>query len=253
MRATTSHMTDRGDTSKCQPLPEGRNADQRRWWGECAHHPRRCPGSLRQTVGVIVDDATESMPDTPTGPRRAVVPGRGLAGVSTVEYAMIYQAEKPRLIRYLIHCGASYHDADDAAQRALTTLYERWGSVHHHRSWLRKVAMRELGRANMPNEYLLDNDDQLSPPPDHAGIERLFEEDAVLFAIRQLPELQRKVFALRFDQFETGEIASILRMTEPAVRQNLARARARLRQLLDLAQPDTPGQDDLGLAIEGGI
>jgi hypothetical protein len=58
---------------------------------------------------------------------------------------------------------------------------------------------------------------------------------------------------LNFDQFETGEIASILRITEPAVRQNLARARARLRQLLGLAQPDTPGQDDLGLGIEGGI
>jgi len=150
-----------------------------------------------------------------------------------VEYAMIYQAEKPHLMRYLIHCGANYHDAEDAAQRALTALYDRWETVRNPRPWLRTVAVRELSRATVTNECSLEGHDQLAPL-DPAGIESLLEEDAVLFAIRQLPPLQRQVFALRFDQFEISEIAEILKLTEAAARQNLVRARARLRDLLEL-------------------
>ena len=168
-----------------------------------------------------MDDVTESVPDPPAGDPD---------GVSTVEYAMVYQAEKPRLVRYLIHCGASYHDADDAAQRALARLYEKWATVRHPQSWLRKVALRELSRANVTDECLLEGHDQFSTPRDHAGIDFLLEEDTVLSAIRQLPELQRQVFALHFDQFRTSEIAEILQTTEAAVRQNLARARARLKR-----------------------
>ena len=201
-----------------------------------------------------MDDATESVPDPPAGPHEEAAPAGDLAGVSTVEYAMVYQAEKPRLVRYLIHCGASHHDADDAAQRALARLYEKWVTVRHPQSWLRKVALRELSRANVTNECLLEGHDQFSTPRDHAGIDFLLEEDTVLSAIRQLPELQRQVFALHFDQFRTCEIAEILQTTEAAVRQNLARARARLKELLGLTrQGFTSDRDGLALRLEGGI
>ena len=162
------------------------------------------------------------------------------SGISTVEYAMVYQAEKPRLVRYLIQYGANWHDADDVAQRALTALYEQWEAVQHPRSWLRKVAFRELLRVNVTNRCSLRDQDQLDTMPDRpnsdrSGIDSLVQEDAVLSAIRQLPPLQRQVFALHFDQFSAREISEILSITEPAVRQNLARARARLKCLIGLA------------------
>ena len=69
-------------------------------------------------------------------------------------------------------------------------------------------------------------------PDPAATIESLWEKDAVLSAIRQLPLKEKQVFALHYDQFKTGEIAEILQMTPAAVRQNLARARARLKNLL---------------------
>jgi RNA polymerase sigma factor (sigma-70 family) len=201
-----------------------------------------------------VDDAKEPVTGPPVRPQEESAPTGNLADVSTVEYAMVYQAEKPRLVRYLIHCGASYHDADDAAQRALARLYEKWATVRHPQPWLRKVALRELGRANVTNECLLEGPDQFSAPRDHAGIDCLLEEDTVLSAIRQLPELQRQVFALHFDQFRTSEIAEILQTTEAAVRQNLARARARLKELLGLTQQGfTSDRDSLALGLEGGI
>jgi RNA polymerase sigma-70 factor (ECF subfamily) len=150
---------------------------------------------------------------------------------------MLYQVEKPRLMRYLIQCGASYHDAEDAAQRALAALYVSWDTVRNPKAWLRKVAARELARASSPAERPVANHDHLDAPSASAEVESLIDQDAVLSAIRQLPTLQRQVLALHFDQFGTSEIAVILQITEAAVRQNLARGRARLKKRLGLTRP----------------
>ena len=184
-----------------------------------------------------MDDATASVPDLPAGPQEAGTSVQGPAGISTVKYARVYQAEKPRLVRFLIRCGANRHDADDAAQRALAGLFEQWETVRNPRSWLRKVALREFTGASSTNERRLEGHDQLSIPSDPSDIESLLEQDAVLSAIRQLPPLQRQVFALHFDHLSTREIAETLQITEAAVRQNLARTRARLKELLGLSDP----------------
>jgi RNA polymerase sigma factor (sigma-70 family) len=76
----------------------------------------------------------------------------------------------------------------------------------------------------------------------------------VLSAIRQLPPLQRQVFALHFDQLTTSEIAETVQITEAAARQNLARARTRLKELLGLTQRGhTAVQDSPALGSEGGV
>jgi RNA polymerase sigma factor (sigma-70 family) len=187
-------------------------------------------------VGDAVDDYGVS------GPLPEEVGGadHGLDGASSVEYVeyvMLYEAEKPRLMRYLIQCGAGHHDAEDAAQRALAALYFRWETVRSPKAWLRKVALRELARASSPAERPVGDHDHLDAPSASAEVESLIEEDAVLSAIRQLPMLQRRVLALHIDQFETSEIAGILQITEAAVRQNLARGRARLKKRLGLSRP----------------
>jgi RNA polymerase sigma factor (sigma-70 family) len=201
-----------------------------------------------------MDDATASAPGVPAVPQEAGAAGQGPAGISTVEYAMVYQAEKPRIMRYLMQCGAGWHDADDAAQRALAALFEQWGTVRNPRPWLRTVAFREFARARAVTELPLDDDDQLVISPGPADIDFLLEQDAVLTAIGQLPPVQRMVFALHFDQLRTSEIAEALEMTEAAVRQNLARARAGLKERLGLTRP-VPAADQYGRAAgpDGGI
>jgi RNA polymerase sigma factor (sigma-70 family) len=180
-----------------------------------------------------MDDAMASAPDVPAAPQEAGMHDQVPAGVSTVEYAMLYQAEYPRLVRFLIGCGANWHDANDKAQHALIALYNQWGTVRSPRSWLRTVAFREFIRTRDPNECFLEGQDQLRVPEGPADIESLLEQDAVLSAIRQLPPLQRQVFALHFDQLGTSEIAELLGISENAARQNLKRARDRLKELLD--------------------
>jgi len=180
-----------------------------------------------------MDDATTSVPEIPGSPDKAATPAQEPADVSTIEYSLSYQAEKPRLIRYLLHCGASYQTAEDVAQRALEELHKKWATVDKPGPWLRKVATRKLPRSRVSDEYPLEDHDQPGTMPDPASAaEILFEKDTVLSAIRRLPLKQRKVFALHFDRYEATEIAEILQMTPVAVRQNLARARARLKDLL---------------------
>ena len=182
-----------------------------------------------------MDDATASVPDGPDD-------------ASTVEYARVYRAEKPRLVLYLIRCGANWHDADDAAQQALVALYKQWGTVRNPGPWLRKVAFREFMRTRDPNGRSPEGLDQLGVPEGPADVESLLEQHAVLSVIGQLPRLQRLVFALHFDQLETSEIAEALQISEAAVRQNLARARARLKELLGFT-----GREDPPRGSEGGI
>jgi RNA polymerase sigma factor (sigma-70 family) len=220
--------------------------------GRCLHQPTRWPRPGPRAAEASMDDATASVPDVPAGTQEAGRPAQGPAGISTVEYAMIYQAEKPRLVRDLIQSGANWHDADDASQRALIALYEQWETVRNPRAWLRKVAFREFIGATGSNKFPLEGHDQLLPDP--SDIESLLEQDTVLSAIRQLPQLQRQVFALHFDQLTTSEIAEILQISEAAARQNLARARVRLKELLGLTRRGlTAAQDGPALGLEGGI
>jgi RNA polymerase sigma factor (sigma-70 family) len=182
-----------------------------------------------------MDDATAPVPDVPDG-------------VPIVEYERVYRALKPRLVLYLMRCGANWHDANDAAQKALIALYNKWAAVRDHWPWLRRVAFREFLRICDANGRSRESLDQLRVPEGPADVESLLEQHAVLSAIGQLPLLQRQVFALHFDQLGTREIAEELKITEAAVRKNLERARARLKELLGLTDREDPPRGS-----EGGI
>jgi RNA polymerase sigma factor (sigma-70 family) len=92
-----------------------------------------------------------------------------------------------------------------------------------------------LARSRLANECSLEGHDGVGIIPDVAElVEYIFEKDSIFKAFRQLSPKEKQVFALHFDRFETSEIAEILQMTPAAVRQNLARARSRLKQLLGL-------------------
>lgn len=253
-----SHIGLSGNTTGCQSQRAGPLMDE--GGGKCLHQPAQRPGL--QAAGVSMGDATAPVPDGPAGARKAGRSARKLTGIQTVEYALVYQAEKPRLVRFLIQYGANWHEADDAAQRALVALYEQGETVRNPKSWLRTVALREFFRARelrdrareLAHAYELDHGHtQPGVSPDTAGIESLLEQHVVLAAIQQLPGLQRQVFALHFDQFKTSEIAEKLHLNEAAVRQNLARARARLKEQLELTQRDrSTARGDPALGIGEG-
>ena len=172
-------------------------------------------------------------PDVSTGLRERVSPSQDDPPM-LVEVEQFYRTEMPRVIRFLMSCGADVYVAEDAAQHAFMLLYTRWETVHAPAPWVRTVALRQFLR----DRRIADEKETLEPahqpavPPASAYVELCEETRAVLAELNQLPVAQRAVFALHYDQFGTSEISEMLKMTEPAVRKNLERARSRLRERL---------------------
>jgi RNA polymerase sigma factor (sigma-70 family) len=165
------------------------------------------------------------------------VPEVTAAGVSAEVFSEFYRAEWFRLVRYLVIRGANPDDATEAAQHAFVTIFQRWGEVRHPEAWLRKVAFRRFLQLLEKNEQPLESLDAYGAASASDPIELEEEKLAVLAALRQLPVAQRQVMALHFDQFTISEISEILGMTEMAVRQNLTRARGRLKITLGSDRP----------------
>jgi RNA polymerase sigma factor (sigma-70 family) len=152
------------------------------------------------------------------------------------EFATCYYAEMPALIRFLVKCGAGHDDAADAAQEAFTQLFTRWDDVRCPRPWLRQVAFRAFLHQPVRNTVPLDDSPEVPESPRESDrFDFRDEAQVVLDLLDLLPTTQRAVLALHYDQFPTGDIAQILGLTQAAVRKNLERARATLKQLLDLS------------------
>jgi RNA polymerase sigma factor (sigma-70 family) len=183
-----------------------------------------------------VDDARGSAQDIPpAGPRTGVIsaPKRdSAAAVLQAEWEACYRAEMPRLIRYLMKCfgESDMRDAADAAQSAFAELFTKWKTVRSPRAWLRTVAFRQMLR--QPAEYPFDAHSEPSVLPASSALELREQEQQVLAALRLLPLAQRQVMALVYDQFSCQEIAEITGKNETAVRKNIERARAAMREIL---------------------
>jgi RNA polymerase sigma-70 factor (ECF subfamily) len=122
-------------------------------------------------------------------------------------------------------------EARDAVQNAFIQAVPRWASIHHHRAWLRKVAMREYFRrpAPVPDDHFPD-----PAGPDIAAetLERLRQDRLVRATLQRLPYRQREALAWTYDGFKPAEIAALLGHDPAAVRQNLVKARRNLAKAL---------------------
>jgi RNA polymerase sigma-70 factor (ECF subfamily) len=155
-----------------------------------------------------------------------------VADALQAEWEACYRAEMPQLIRYLMKCfgESDMRDATDAAQSAFTELFTKWNTVRRPRAWLRTVAFRQMLR--QPAEYPLDAHSEPSVLPASSALELREQEQQVLAALRRLPLAQRQVLALVYDQFSCQEIAETTGKSEAAVRKNIERARAAMREIL---------------------
>jgi RNA polymerase sigma factor (sigma-70 family) len=197
-----------------------------------------------------VDDtnATTPAPDIPA----AIAPNDAIdsqecdsvASVVHLEWVACYEAEMPRLIRYLMKCfgDSDMRDATEAAQNAFTELFANWDTVQHPRAWLRTVAFRQMLRQNARAEDSLDSlprepaprTEQPASRPASVRLELREEHQRVMDLLRQLPLTQRQVLALLYDQFSYREIAEIMGTKEATVRKNAERARASMKKLLGI-------------------
>lgn len=129
--------------------------------------------------------------------------------------------------------------AEDMVQDAVLKLWFMRDRLDEYRSLraLSAVMMRHLCLNYLRNEKGRKGEMKLGTAPvvtDQSPEERLIakeEERELMHLIQMLPDKQQSVLRMKHvDELETGEIARITGMTEPAVRKNLSRARMRILQ-----------------------
>lgn len=152
--------------------------------------------------------------------------------------------EYPRLQIFLIRCGASPEDSDDAAQDAFLDAWKlvayspsRWIAIREPCLWVRRVALRALARPRGQNRRQLRT---IPLDPDHGGhdqaghdwAEQVILEADVRAALHCLPETQRHAMAYRMDGFKYAVVAAELGVTEQRARDLIKQARSVLKHAL---------------------
>jgi RNA polymerase sigma-70 factor (ECF subfamily) len=145
-------------------------------------------------------------------------------------YEDFFRAERAMLARFVTKLGATWEEANDAAQDAMVVALVNWGTLTNPRAWVRVVAERKF----VQQKVRLDYGEELAARPGWgaAGISTLSagnqEAQEVFFMMSQLPPAQRRVMAWTYDGYSPGEIAEILGQDAATVRSNLRHARQQL-------------------------
>ena len=132
----------------------------------------------------------------------------------------------------LVSCKSSA-DADDIVQNTFLKLLGRltkFNSDEHAKRWLIRVAINEANMLWRKRKRAGEVQEEEAP----AFYDELeTEEGELLSAIRALPDRYRQIIHLYyFEEYNSNEIAGILKLSPDNVRQILSRARKQLREEL---------------------
>jgi RNA polymerase sigma-70 factor (sigma-E family) len=131
--------------------------------------------------------------------------------------------------------------AEDAAQEALTRVYQRWSRLADPLSYARRTAInasrddwRRSRRADRAYQEAARSPAADSDDPQ----QRFVTNSALMDALDELPHGQRTVIVLRYgSQLSEAETAATLNITTGTVKSQTARALARMREVLTPAEP----------------
>ncbi len=157
------------------------------------------------------------------------------------EWISFYDAHYHRVVRFVMHNGASQADAQDAAQEAfieswalMSSDLSRWQAITGKAAWIRTVALRRYRRPPGPRRRPLTAEDEIPdlPAPGPGHEELTVQAQLVLRALRMLDEEARRVMAFDLDGIPAADIADELGITQQRVRDVKKKARATLKQEL---------------------
>jgi DNA-directed RNA polymerase specialized sigma24 family protein len=150
-------------------------------------------------------------------------------------YDDFFRAERAKLACFVRKLGATWEEANDAAQEAMVAALVRWETLTNPRAWVRVVAERKFLRQKVRT----DQREELAARPGW-GVENSCPLPAesegtqeVLSMIGRLPPAQRRVMAWTYDGYEPAEIAAVFGESAATVRSNLRHARQQIIAWLD--------------------
>jgi RNA polymerase sigma-70 factor (ECF subfamily) len=165
------------------------------------------------------------------------------------EWTDFYDAHYPRVVRFLMHNGASLTDAQDAAQDAFTESFDlmclrpdRWQAVTGKAAWIRTVALRRYQRPPGPRKIPPITGTEIPdyPVPGPGHDELTAQAQLVLRALQTLNHEERTVIAFDLDDIPAADTAAALGIEQQRVRDIRKKARTALKK--KLAENATPGR-----------
>jgi RNA polymerase sigma-70 factor (ECF subfamily) len=151
--------------------------------------------------------------------------------------APLFEAEFPRLFRYLDRLSGEPDLAADLAQEAFVRLFRRGSMPDEPVAWLVTVALnlfRNVRSSRTRRLRLLTArrfDATLSdPPPQPDQVDEAGERSRVRAALDALPERDRELLVLRAEGYSYQELAAALGLHQPSVGTLLARAKRAFRE-----------------------
>lgn len=166
------------------------------------------------------------------------------AGIEREEGARRLNAQlRPRLLRYFRAGSFSDSEAEDLVQETLLRVFQHVGSLRVEERflpWLFAIARNlartagsRRGRDPGHGTRELDPEQHLAGASADTGGEARERLRRVEEAIRTLPEQQRRCLVLLArDEMSYQEVADLMHLSPRTVRNHLAAARRRLRELL---------------------
>jgi RNA polymerase sigma factor (sigma-70 family) len=181
------------------------------------------------------------LPGLPSPSPSSLRPGIVLLEVRAA-WIDFYDAHYQRVVRFVMHNGACFEEAQDAAQEAFTESWAmveshpgQWQAISSKGSWIRTVALRRYRRPPGPRVRprlaegaCLPDRPSLAPGPDELAA----QTETVLRALHALDAQARVVMAFYLDDFPTAVIADALGLSEQKVRDVKKKARAALKSVL---------------------
>jgi len=177
------------------------------------------------------------------------VPAPGSVVQMRADWISFYDTHYHRVVRFVMHNGASQADAQDAAQEAFIESWalmssdpSRWQAITSKEAWIRTVALRRYRRPPGPRRRPPTAGEEIRdlPAPGPGHEELTVQVQLVLWALRTLDEEARTVMAFDLDDVPAADIAHELDITQQRVRDVKKKARTALMQ--ELAGNPTPGR-----------
>jgi RNA polymerase sigma-70 factor (ECF subfamily) len=152
------------------------------------------------------------------------------------DFSALYVAKRDRVVAAVAVLTRDVARAEDATQEAFRRAYERWarvGKLDRPDLWVVRVAsnlaISSFHRSRRERELL---GTRLSPAA-LDSVTALVDSEWLKWGLDQLTEKQRMALVLRYaEDWEIDDIAAKTESTPAALRQQLMRARNRLRQTL---------------------
>ena len=226
---------------------------QRGWYGaggvntdpgpaDATQITRGSAAQVRNLFPVTADERGAGPVGQPPSYARVYVPVSASLVRMRTGWVSFYDDHYHRVIRLVMHYGASLQDAQDAADEAFTDSWtmlqndpDKWLSIPGKPAWIRAVALRKYWRPPGPRHRpqvaaAAEIPDLAAPGPGPGEI--TIETQMVLAALRTLDEQALVVMAFHLDDFTTADIAAALDITEQRVRDINKKARTALKRVL---------------------